>query len=342
MLVGLTSIVAAEDTAGIRVTAALDKYQVGLGEPFWLVISIEKPAGTKVTLPSPGDFASPLEVRDIVWDAGKSRAPQGFFARLKNLLTAPAPPAPEKATRGRILVKLTAWELGARATPKLALHFHLPDGREAETFAEPLNFTVVSALQPAPAGAAPQSQPQPADIKGQALPPFPYLTVFLFLAGLLLISGGVYLLVQYLKNRPQPVLPAPLPPPPLPPHEVVELRLKEIEAMDLISRELFAEYCLRLSLCLREFLELAYKVNALESTSAEVAVLLKPLDMKRENKDEIIGILNLCDLVIFARSPISSSEALALPPRIRSIAAANRPPEPLQVNSAAASAREDI
>jgi len=99
--------------------------------------------------------------------------------------------------------------------------------------------------------------------------------------------------------------------PPLSPEEAALEALHELFDSDLLRREMFKIYYLRLSEILRIYFEKRYKILAVESTTTEIMSALKGLSLSSDLMSQIGWVLENSDLAKFAKwipTPAESSE----------------------------------
>ena len=87
----------------------------------------------------------------------------------------------------------------------------------------------------------------------------------------------------------------------LSPHEEAYRSLHELADSDLIKRGMYKTYFSKMSEIIRRYLERRFEILALESTTAELSDKLKSLELDRETCALIERVLNMCDLVKFAK-----------------------------------------
>lgn len=148
------------------------------------------------------------------------------------------------------------------------------------------------------------TQYQIADIKPIYDPPFNWRGFFLNLFYILLALAGIFaiywIIRRYLQNK--KILPSTEKPQPEVPAHVLAL-----EMLDTIKNEKRWErgeakpYYTELTDVLRIYIEKRYHLNAMESTSDEILALLKNIDIKREIITSLKLLLELSDLVKFAK-----------------------------------------
>jgi hypothetical protein len=87
----------------------------------------------------------------------------------------------------------------------------------------------------------------------------------------------------------------------LPPHEWATQELKALDAEKLWQKDEHKKYYSRLSDIMRTYLELRYKILALESTTDEIQVLLRTIKIKKELKGNLCEMLTTADFAKFAK-----------------------------------------
>ncbi len=97
-----------------------------------------------------------------------------------------------------------------------------------------------------------------------------------------------------------------------PAHVIAQRKLAELKAKQLWQNGLIKEYQSELTFIVREYLENRYGISALESTTYEILGDLKPIRLSDEWKGKLREMLELADLVKFAKAlpPESTHEKL--------------------------------
>jgi len=126
---------------------------------------------------------------------------------------------------------------------------------------------------------------------------------YIGLAVLLVIAAIIYFL---LKRKPKEVVEPVIPE--RPPHEIALERLSELAEAKLWQSNKTKEYYSELTEILRQFVELRFRIAALEQTSDEIVqALRRSPDFTKEEIDGIKRLLFLADLVKFAKeNPLGS------------------------------------
>ncbi|MDO9577203.1 MAG: hypothetical protein Q7J16_04910 [Candidatus Cloacimonadales bacterium] len=118
--------------------------------------------------------------------------------------------------------------------------------------------------------------------------------------------AGVIFLVRYLKNRKGNIL-APIIVDNRPPYLIVLELLEKLKQEKLLEKGHFLQYHFRLSLLLRLFIELQFKVNAVEMTTSEIRNYLSLDDF--HEKSQIMDFLTFADKVKFAKFIPTTAES---------------------------------
>lgn len=179
-------------------------------------------------------------------------------------------------------------------------HYELPplpvvyrhDGQLDTTFTPRLAFDARTILLPGDSAALQPIKPiveEPLRLEDV----WPYLAAVLALALLV-----VLLLIPWRRRReraktPEPVFVH------KPAHELALNALNQLEALALWQDGQVKHYYSELTLILRRYLEQRFHIRTRERTTAEI---LKQLDETRVEKDELRSLLNLADLVKFAKA----------------------------------------
>jgi len=100
--------------------------------------------------------------------------------------------------------------------------------------------------------------------------------------------------------------------PTIPAHDLAMQRLLNLEDKKLWQNGKFKDYHVRLSEIVREYLENRYNILALEQTTEEILGDLKPVRIDKEIRENLNDLLQLMDLVKFAKMQPLDSENLAV------------------------------
>ena len=117
------------------------------------------------------------------------------------------------------------------------------------------------------------------------------------LAGAVLAAVAAWLVARWMR-RPRPLPP---PPPPRPPWEVALEELFAVRYAGLAKEARYAEHYDRVSDAVRKYLGGRYGFDGLETTTREMTAILKRVEPPVYELPVILGFLEECDLVKFAR-----------------------------------------
>ena len=122
-----------------------------------------------------------------------------------------------------------------------------------------------------------------------------------FILAFLLI--GLAVLGYYLwKKRQEAIATPPAPEIKLPAHEIALNALTDLKGEKLWQQGAIKTYQSRLTYIIREYLENRYEIPALESTTDEILRSLKKVDFDNSWKNKLQNILQVADLVKFAKA----------------------------------------
>ncbi len=125
-----------------------------------------------------------------------------------------------------------------------------------------------------------------------------WLPILLAMLAIGLVVGLFYFLKKRKKRKE-------IPPPPeikLPAHEIALTALARLKSEKLWQQGQVKTYQSRLTHIIREYLENRYNIPALESTTDEILRYLKKVDFDNQWKDKLQNILQIADLVKFAKA----------------------------------------
>lgn len=274
IMVGAGEGAAAGDSAGVVLESQTDRTQITIGDQIRYTVTITGPAGTAVEMPGLGVQLGQFEIKDYA--------------------EKPVESLPGKRERRVVEYLISTYAVGKYVIPPLPVRYSLPgdstprvllaDRIEVEVKPVPASDTtdIVEIAAPVPAG------------RSRAR-----LGVALSLLALLLAGAGAYLWRQRraLRARLRP------PPPPRPPHEIALAELEALERSEDARREDSRPYYLALSAIQRRYLHGRYGLDALESTTEELAVLLRERHFADPDVRTVIGYCRALDLVKFAKQP---------------------------------------
>jgi len=272
----------------IQVDAKLEQSTIRIGDQTFLNFSVHQPAKAKVGFPQFGDT---IVSKVQVVKAGK------------------ADTVKDKANPNVITVNksytITSFDAGTYNLPSLS--FTVPNG---VIKTDPLTLQVATVKVDTTKGIYDIKQPLAVSYTFFDWLRDNWYWIALGVA-VLLLAGG---LIWYLKKRPvkeKPVVKkaAPL----VPAHQIAISKLKELKEKKLWQQDEVKLYYIELSDILREYLEKRYEIKTHEKTTDEIFAVLRCIDIRTDSKNTLRQILELSDLVKFAKEkPIPSENELSL------------------------------
>ncbi|MDQ7065799.1 MAG: hypothetical protein Q9P90_16315 [candidate division KSB1 bacterium] len=278
----LGALVAQEKPAPpVEVTSSVNRSQITIGDLIHYRIRVSRAPQVKVEWPSPGSNLGAFEIRDY------------------------ALPEPREEN-GRIIEEMeytiSTFDTGAFVIPPIEVRYAMPpDTARYLLKTEPIEIYVAS-LKPSLEG----------DIRGlkpQGVLPRDWRRILMYAGiALLVITLGVGAWF-YWRYRKRGALPFVKPEPPRPAHEIALEALKALEAEQLLAQGQVKEHFSRLADILRAYLENRYFMPALESTTFEIVQHFSNDGRLGGQLEPLEKVLNLCDLVKFAKYIPGDDEA---------------------------------
>jgi len=258
-------------SAQLRVVTEVDTTLVTVGDRVTLTVRVEHGADETIAWPDSLDL-SPFEV---------------LAARLE-----PMRAEGDRAVSGAVF-SLTAFELGALEIPSFGIAVLRPDGTREEAETDRFGVEVVSV--------GTEQSGDIHEIRGPLSIPVSAARVALW--GLLFMLLGAALLVAWRKwrerHRPEE---RPTPgPPPRPAHEVALEALNRLEVSSMLEQGRVKEYHIEASEIVRRYVEVRYRVPALEMTTWEVLDGLERAGVDAGHRRALRDFLDPCDMVKFAK-----------------------------------------
>ncbi len=130
-----------------------------------------------------------------------------------------------------------------------------------------------------------------------------YIVIFITLLGAL----GFYIYYKTRKNKPAPIVvekPAPV----IPADIIAFEKLEAIKLKKLWQSGQLKQYFIELTEIVREYIDARYKIDAEEMTTSEILRALQLTDAPQEARLELMKLLQLADLVKFAKGNSSEQE----------------------------------
>ncbi len=285
----------------------LGQVEATIGDRIDVQLIVEVPEGVELDPPSVGPELGPFSVVDGRWDEVLPDGPKGI-----------------RTWAGRV----TAFETGEIELPALRIQLEGRGGETYETETEPLSVLISSVLEPGESEL--ESQAELADLKSPAslAPDYGRLVRFAAAFGALLILAGV---IWWLVRRYAARLAAvPVPDDPfgrVPPHVWVYEELQRLLDRRLAEQEKVPEFFSELSRILKQYLSGRYRVDLMEQTTAEVPERLQQAGCPADRIDEIVKLLERCDLVKFAKLPGAPDDCRAAVEQAYEIVDGTKPAE---------------
>lgn len=154
------------------------------------------------------------------------------------------------------------------------------------------------------------------DVKSPVYIPFDYLAFSLIVIGSLILAAIIFFGYKFYKKRKESGYLFKPPEPPIPAHEIAFEALDALIAKDLPGQGEFKQYYTELSDIIRIYIEGRFFIKALEETSYEILRDIKRQEISNENYAGLKELLDLSDLVKFAKykpdeNENTNSESLA-------------------------------
>jgi hypothetical protein len=292
------------------VTARVDKAEARVGDAITVTVTAVGPRGTPVNLPSTLELSpfSILDRKEEEKDLGDGKMRRDFTLRV------------------------AAYEPGEISVPSVEVTYLGKAGEvlTASTAPVPIKITSLLANEPEPAL---KENAAPVAVLEQNL-----LAVYVA-AGLAAAALGG-LVALYLRKRWRARAAERRAPPPRPPHELALERLDRLGAGGF-SEDGSRPFYFTLSEIIREYLGARFGFDSLEMTTEELVDELRRRQPGSLILTEVTAWLGSCDLVKFAKTLPSETEARgALETAIRIVESTRPRPEPLAEAASAAAARK--
>jgi hypothetical protein len=270
-LVFMLAMAVALNGQDIRVSSKLDTTRMLIGDQVNLWINIEHPEGMKVEFPVMGDsLAGKIEV-----------------------MSASKPDTISKANRMwklRQRLVVTSFDTGFFVIPPFSFRFGNDSVRtqamSLEVFGMPVDTTKgITDIK------------LPYEIKVTFAEVLPYIIV-----GLLLIAIAILLIRYYRKRKAVVVVHEKPAPPPIPAHILALEQLDELVREKLWQQGKIKLYYSRLTDIIRQYIELRFKVPAMEQTTEDIIRdFTQAGHISEKIRGELKVMLELADLVKFAK-----------------------------------------
>ncbi len=269
----LASAVAQQGTnRTVNVRAELARKEIVLGDQIFLTVNVSAPPGTTV-YPIPATTIEGVEGAEVI------------RAEALNTLAE----NPELLLEQRFLI--TSFDTGYVSIPPMPVYFEAANGVRDTAFTSDLRLAV--------RGAVVSEEEDIMPIKPIIEEPRNLLDYWWVFA-ILLLALLIFAVREYRRRQ---TAEAPPPPPPPPAHEIALARLNDLEKRRLWQEGKTEAYYVELTRILRTYLEERFGIPALEMTTRQISSALDTREgLNREQRTELSELLQLSDLVKFARA----------------------------------------
>jgi hypothetical protein len=265
----------------IEVNSAVDTSRITIGDRITYTLSIDHVDTMRVEKPGEGVNLGQFEIKDYkIYDPVKAE--------------------------GRILEKfeyvISVFDTGTFVIPPFPVAYFPEDslGDYKLIEAGAITINVESVIQ--------DEERQLRDVKPPIDIPYDYFLLFSVLIAIILIGALVYVGYRFYLKRKETGYFIKSPEPPRPAHEVALDALEELLKKNLISEGMIKEFYIEISEIIRRYIEGRYFIPALEETSREILKELDGQDISEEMLVKVKDVLELSDLVKFAKYKPSDDE----------------------------------
>jgi hypothetical protein len=275
-----TASAAVAATAPVAITTSVDPKTVSIGTPFRYTLTVDAEKEIELVIPQLAGQIGDFQVVDFGGE----------------------PPREEK---GRVLIErwytLVTYEAGDAIVPGPTVQYRVP-GSDLESVAAPDALVIVQSLLDTPEG---KKAADVRDIKGPVAVPRDYTPLLWIALGVAGVAAAIAALF-WLLNRRQQARKIP----PRPAHEVALEALARLHAARLLEGGRHAEFYVRLSAIVRDYLETRFHLRAPEMTTEEFLQAAHRDPQLTPAQRALLGqFLAEADLVKFARHVPAAEES---------------------------------
>jgi hypothetical protein len=274
-------ISAQEDRPLIEVTSAVDTSRITIGDRVTYTITIDYVDTMRVEKPGEGVNLGQFEIKDYkIYDAVQEN--------------------------NRILQKyeyvISVFDTGTFVIPPFPVAYFPTDsmGDYRLMEASAITIYVESVIH--------DEERQLRDVKPPIDIPYNYLLLISVLVAILLLGVAVFLGYRLYKKRKEKGYLLKPPEPPIPAHEVALEALEDLLSKNLLADGLQKQFYSEISEIIRRYLEGRYYVPAFEETSSEIMHEMHKQELSEAVLKILREILDLSDLVKFAKYKPSTGE----------------------------------
>jgi hypothetical protein len=258
----------------IEVKSAVDTSRITIGDRITYTLSIDHVDTMRVEKPGEGVNLGQFEIKDYkIYD----------------------PIQQEGRIQEKFEYVISVFDTGAFVIPPFPVAYFPTDSlRDYKIIeASPITIYVESVIQ--------DEERELRDVEPPIDIPYNYLVLISIISSVLLIGAMLYFGYRLYKKRKETGYLIKPPQPPRPAHEIALAALEELINKDLLSSGLVKEFYSEISELFRRYIEGRYFIPALEETSGEILKELSGQDIVAEIEHKAKEILDLSDLVKFAK-----------------------------------------
>jgi hypothetical protein len=284
----------------VQLSLNVEQTEITVGDVVRLMLRVTHPAGEQLVPVQLGQNWGALEIRSV------------SAVQIEN--------TGDGTVTSSQAIEAILWAPGSYETPELMVSVLGRNGEPQEFTVLPATIRVDSVLV--------EGDDELRDIKPQATMPIPAL--WPWIAGSILLVGLLLYLLRWLvrrrRGRKQQF---PEQEPERRPAYLIALEeLARIESMALPSEGRYKTHYTLVTDVIRQYLEGAFHVPAMDLTTYEIGAALKPVELPRSEKKEVVKLLAEADLVKFAKVVPEIGLAQQFPQHARRLVEATRPRPP--------------
>jgi hypothetical protein len=151
------------------------------------------------------------------------------------------------------------------------------------------------------------------DIKPPVEVPFTFMDALPYIIGAAVLFVIVYLLIRYLRKRKKVIPQVVIKKPKRPAHEIALESLRKIQDEKLWQQGFYKQYHSAVTDAVRTYIEHRFEINAMEFTTDETLEHFRNNLISPEAKEKLRQILQLADMVKFAKAiPVGTENELTM------------------------------
>ncbi len=265
----------------VSVSAKIDTTNIRIGEQFHINLNATAPVGTKLFFPVLPDTIKKLEiVQRSKIDTTKS--------------------ADGKTTTLHQQFTVTSFDSGFYVIEPIPVYFRQAGKQDSDSVSTEAQLITVRTI-------AVDTTLAIKEIKAPMDVPFTFREALPYIIGVIVAILLTIIIIREFKKRKKKVVDVKVKIPSRPAHEIALEELKKTEEEKLWQQGHFKKYHSSVSDIIRQYIEHRFSVNALEYTTDETLEHLRGNIINEEAKGKLKNILQLADMVKFAKlQPISN------------------------------------